>query len=121
MRGEFGWVGVQTLSIEPGSLRENGYSESLNGKLRDELLERGLFFTLPEPKDLIEQWRQHDNSVRPHSALDYLAPTPEAMPWPSRADHSAHPLALVSALGQHSRGTDESGQATMVENASDNE
>ncbi len=70
---------VTTLFIEPGSPWENGYIESFNGKLRDELLDREIFTTLIEAKILIEQWRKEYNQVRPHSALDYRAPAPEAI------------------------------------------
>jgi putative transposase len=70
---------VTTLFIEPGSPWENGYIESLNGKLRDELLNREVFTTLIEAKVLIEQWRKEYNQVRPHSALNYLPPAPEAI------------------------------------------
>jgi len=74
-----GRVGVQTLYIEPGSPWENGYNESFNGKLRDELLNREIFYTLKEAQVLIEQWRQHYNTIRPHSALNYRPPAPEAV------------------------------------------
>jgi transposase InsO family protein len=70
---------VKTLFIEPGSPWENGYVESFNGKLRDELLEREAFDTLLEAKVLIERWRQHYNTVRPHSALGYRPPAPKAL------------------------------------------
>ena len=70
---------VKTLYIEPGSPWENGYNESFNGKLRDELLNREIFYTLKEAKVLIEQWRKHYNAVRPHSALGYRPPAPEAI------------------------------------------
>ena len=74
---------VQTLFIEPGSPWENGYVESFNGKLRDELLDREIFYTLTEAKILIERWRRQYNTVRPHSALGYRPPAPEAvMPAP---------------------------------------
>ena len=69
---------VQTLFIAPGS-RENGYVESFNGKLRDELLDREIFYTLTEAKILIERWRREYNSIRPHSALGYRPPAPEAL------------------------------------------
>jgi putative transposase len=72
-------VGVKTLFIEPGSPWENGYVESFNGKLRDELLNGEIFYTLKEARVLIEQWRQHYNAVRPHSALAYRPPAPEAI------------------------------------------
>jgi putative transposase len=70
-------LGVKTLFIEPGSPWENGYIESFNGKLRDELLNREIFTTLTEAKILIEQWRKEYNQVRPHSALGYRPPAPE--------------------------------------------
>jgi putative transposase len=72
-------LGVKTLFIEPGSPWENGYIESFNGKLRDELLNREIFTTLMEAKVLIENWRQEYNTVRPHSALRYRTPVPEAV------------------------------------------
>ena len=72
-------VGVKTLFIEPGSPWENGYIESFNGKLRDELLNREIFTTLEEAKILIEQWRKEYNQVRPHSSLGYQPPAPEAI------------------------------------------
>ena len=70
---------VQTLFIEPGSPWENGFVESFNGKLRDELLDCEIFYTLTEAKILIEQWRRQYNTVRPHSALGYRPPAPEAV------------------------------------------
>ena len=72
-------VGVKTLYIEPGSPWENGYIESFNGKLRDELLDREVFETLLEAKVLIEQWRMEYNTIRPHSSLGYRPPAPEAI------------------------------------------
>lgn len=69
-------VGVRTLYIEPGSPWENGYIESFNGKLRDELLNREIFDTLMEAKVLIEMWRQEYNHRRPHSSLGYKPPAP---------------------------------------------
>ena len=72
-------LGVKTLFIEPGSPWENGYIESFNGKIRDELLNREVFYTLTEAKILIEQWRKEYNQVRPHSALGYRPPAPEAI------------------------------------------
>lgn len=79
VRDWLGRVGVKTLFIEPGSLWENGYNESFTGKLRDELLNTEIFYTLMEAKVLIERWRQHYNTVRPHSALGYRPPAPEAV------------------------------------------
>ena len=75
-------VGVKALFIEPGSPWENGYIESFNGKLRDELLDGEIFDTLLEAKFLIERWRREYNTIRPHSALGYRPPAPEAVqPW----------------------------------------
>ena len=77
-----GWItdaGAKTAYIEPGSPWENGYVESFNGKLRDELLNMEVFNTLLEAKVLIEQWRVHFNTVRPHSSLGYRPPAPEVI------------------------------------------
>ena len=79
VRGWLNRLEVKTLFIEPGSPWENGYIESFNGKLRDELLDREIFTTLEEAKVLIEQWRRDYNHVRPHSALGYQPPAPEAI------------------------------------------
>jgi transposase InsO family protein len=77
-------LGVKTLYIEPGSPWENGYIESFNGKLRDELLNREIFDTLFEAKVLVERWRVEYNTKRPHSSLNYRPPAPEAIEpkWP---------------------------------------
>jgi putative transposase len=72
-------LGVKTLFIEPGSPWENGYIESFNGKLRDELLNREWFSNLIEAKILTEEWRREYNQFRPHSALGYRPPSPEAV------------------------------------------
>jgi transposase InsO family protein len=79
VRQWLGRVGVGTLYIEPGSPWENGYIESFNGKLRDELLNGEPFYTLWEAQVVIERWRQAYNQVRPHSALGYRPPAPEAI------------------------------------------
>jgi len=71
-------IGVNALFIEPGSPWENGYIESFNGKMRDELLNREIFTTLTEAKVLIADWRKEYNQVRPHSSLGYRPPAPEA-------------------------------------------
>lgn len=71
-------LGVRTLYIEPGSPWENGYIESFNGKLRDELLNGEIFMTLFEAKVLLENWRREYNRIRPHSSLGYRPPAPEA-------------------------------------------
>ncbi|HBL44790.1 MAG TPA: IS3 family transposase [Planctomycetaceae bacterium] len=70
---------VKTLFIEPGSPWENGYVESFNGTLRDQLLNGEIFDTLLEAKVLIERWRREYNTIRPHSSLGYLPPAPEAI------------------------------------------
>ena len=72
-------VGAKTLFIEPGSPWENGYNESFNGKLRDELLNGEIFYTLKEAQILIEQWRIHYNTIRPHSSLNYRPPAPQTI------------------------------------------
>jgi transposase InsO family protein len=72
-------VSVQTLFIEPGSPWENGYIESFNGKLRDELLDGEIFYTLIEAQELVERWRREYNWKRPHSSLDYRPPAPAAI------------------------------------------
>ncbi|MEM6332166.1 MAG: IS3 family transposase [Planctomycetota bacterium] len=79
VRGWLKRVGVKTLFIEPGSPWENGFVESFNGKLRDELLNGEIFYTLREAKIMIERWRQHYNTKRPHSALGYRPPAPETI------------------------------------------
>ena len=70
-------LSVGTLFIAPGSPWENGYCESFNGKLRDALLDREIFYTLAEAKVLIENWRREYNTIRPHSSLGYRPPAPE--------------------------------------------
>lgn len=67
---------VKTLYIEPGSPWENGYVESFNARLRDELLNGEIFYTLYEAKVIIEKWRREYNTIRPHSSLGYKAPNP---------------------------------------------
>jgi transposase InsO family protein len=85
VRNWLGNLGTETLFIEPGSPWENGYNESFNGKLRDELLNGEIFYTLKEAKILVEQWRRHYNTVRPHSSLGYQPPAPETIkPLPIR-------------------------------------
>ena len=79
VRDWLGRIGVQTLYIEPGSPGENGYNESFNGKLRDELLNGEIFYTLLEARVLIERWRHHYNTRRPHSALGYRPPAPDTI------------------------------------------
>lgn len=68
--------------IMPSSPWENGYCESFNSKLRDELFDREIFYTLKETKIIIEAWRRYYNTVCPHSSLNYTPPVPEATVWP---------------------------------------
>ena len=78
-------IGVKTLFIEPGSPWENGYNESFNGKLRDELLNTEIFYTLKEARVLIELWRRHYNTIRPHQALG------QRTPWQYYQEHFTTP------------------------------
>lgn len=70
---------VAPLDIEPGAPWENGYVESFNGKMREQFLNSELFYTLKEAQILTERWRQTYNRIRPHSALGYRPPAPEAV------------------------------------------
>ena len=72
-------VGAKTAYIVPGSPWENGYCESFNARFRDELLNGEIFYTLEEAKIIIEQWRKHYNTKRPHGALGYRPPAPETI------------------------------------------
>jgi len=74
LRGWLQRLGVKILFIEPGSPWENGYIESFNGKLRDELLNGEIFDTILEARVVTETWRKHYNTIRPHSSLGYRAP-----------------------------------------------
>ena len=77
VRGWLAKLGAKTLYIEPGSPWENGYCESFNGKLRDECLNQEIFYSLKEAQVVIEQWRNHFNTIRPHSSLGYRPPAPQ--------------------------------------------
>jgi putative transposase len=75
-----GWisaVGAKTAYIAPGSPWENGFIESFNARLRDELLDSEIFYTLAEARIVIESWRRHFNTLRPHGSLGYKPPAPE--------------------------------------------
>ena len=89
-------VGAKTAYIERGSPWENGYVESFNARLRNELLNGEIFYTLREAKVVIESWRQHYNSVRPHASLGYRPPAPEVFvpafaAWPPALTRPALP------------------------------
>ena len=87
LRKWLGSVGTRTLYIEPGSPWENGYCESFNGKLRDEFLNGEIFYSLKEAQILTEMWRVEYNTERPHSALGYRPPAPQAIiPKPGHGD-----------------------------------
>jgi transposase InsO family protein len=98
VRGWLSRVGVKTLFIEPGSPWENGYNESFNGKLRDELLDGEIFYTLTEARVLVDQWRRHYNTIRPHSALGYRPPAPQTI-----APHRADPPCAADGLRANRR------------------
>ena len=89
-------MGARTACIEPGSPWENGYCESFNAKLRDELLNGEIF--LKEAQVIIESWRQHYNAIRPHSSLAYRPPAPEALVWPAAQPGPATPATPALAL-----------------------
>lgn len=84
-------VGAKTAYIAPGSPWENGYIESFNSKLMDELLNGEIFYTLKEARIIIESWRKHYNTVRPHSSLGYAPPAPEVVLWAAAQPRPASP------------------------------
>jgi len=97
-------VGAQTAFIEPGSPWENGYIESFNARLRDELLNGEIFYCLKEAQVVIEQWRRHYNTVRSHSSLGYRPPAPEAIvapSWPSGSATLRQPSSLAAKPTMH--------------------
>ena len=94
--------GAKTAYIAPGSPWENGYIESFNARLRDELLDGEIFYTLREAQIVIESWRRHYNGVRPHASLGYRAPAPEVFvpafaAWPAAQPRPAPPATLPLA------------------------
>lgn len=95
-----GRLGVATLYIEKASPWENGYNESFNGKLRDELLNREIFYSLAEARVLIEAWRRHYNTQRPHSSLGYRPPAPETI-GPPRWPAGSAALRLPSSVAEN--------------------
>ena len=101
-----GWAdetGVGWHYIAPGKPQQNGFIESFNGRLRDELLDGEIFSTLREAQIIIESWRRHDNTVRPHASIGYRAPAPEVFvpalaAWPAAQSRPAPPAMLPLAL-----------------------
>ena len=100
-------VGAKTAYIAPGSPWENGFIESFNARLRDELLDGEIFYTLREAQIVIESWRRHYNAVRPHASIGYQAPAPEVFipalaAWPAAQPRTdpppVRPLASATAL-----------------------
>lgn len=89
-------VGAKTAFIEPGSPWENGYCESFNSKLRDELLNGEIFYSLAEARVVIEAWRVHYNTARPHSSLGYRPPAPEAVHWTPKTGSTPPTAAAVA-------------------------
>ncbi len=97
-----GAVGARTACIAPGSPWENGYVESFNARLRDELLDGEIFYSLREAEVVIESWRRHYNSVRPHASLGFRPPAPEVVlptfaAWPAALRRAASPTMQVVA------------------------
>ncbi|GAU83472.1 mobile element protein [Bosea sp. BIWAKO-01] len=104
-------VGAKTAFIEPGSPWENGYCESFNSKLRDELLNGEIFYSLAEAKAVIESWRKHYNTVRPHSSLGYRAPVPAAiMPPPNPSQTWPQSRPCIRLKPGHPMGADHEGR-----------
>src|SRR5690606_25477592 len=95
--------------IAPGSPWENGYIESFNARLRDELLGGEIFYTLKEARIIVESWRRHYNTVRPHGSLGYKPPAPEVfIPAFARAalqPQPAMPPALAPRPALHYQST----------------
>ena len=95
-------IGVRTLYIEPGSPWENGYNESFNGKLRDELLNGEIFYTLKETQVMVARWRREYNAIRPHSSLGYKPPAPETI-QPLTFTGFTPPYGSAPLSGEYSR------------------
>ena len=92
-------VGAKTAYITPGSPWENGFIESFNARLRDELLNGEIFYTVREAQIVIESWRRHYNRVRPHASIGYRPPAPEVFvpalaAWPATPPRPAPPAML---------------------------
>src|ERR1700745_3605683 len=123
-------VGTKTAYIERGSPWENGYIESFNARLRDELLNGEIFYTLREAQIVIESWRRHYNTIRPHASIGYKPPAPEvfvpafaAWPCATRTGSAGHAgatanLKLTFHL-DHSAGADHEAQNLSDHSAQD--
>lgn len=99
-------VGARTAYIAPGSPWENGFIESFNARLRDELLNGEIFYTLAEARIIVESWRRHYNTVRPHVSLGYKPPAPEVFvpafaAWPAAPTRPATPATLALRPSMH--------------------
>ena len=79
------------MIIEPGSPWKNGYCESFNSKLRDELLNVEIFYSFADARVVIESWRRHYNTKRPHSSLGYRPPALQSVQWPAPLNGPASP------------------------------
>ena len=95
-------VGARTAYIAPGSPWENGYVESFNARFRDELLDGEIFYSLREAQVIIESWRRHYNTVRPHGSIGYKPPAPEVFvpaftAWPAAKPRPSPPAMLLVA------------------------
>jgi putative transposase len=95
-------VGAETAYIAPGSPWENGYIESFNARLRDELLDGEIFYTLKEAQIIVESWRRHYNTIRSHASLGYRPPAPEVFvpafaAWQAAQSRPAPPATLAPA------------------------
>ena len=93
-------VGAKTATIAPGSPWENGYVESFNARFRDELLDGEIFYSLREAQVIIESWRRHYNTVRPHGSIGYKPPAPEVfvpafVAWPAAQPRPSPPAMLL--------------------------
>ena len=102
MRDWIAAFGSKSAYIEPDSPWENGYVESFNARLRDELLNGEIFYSLREAQIVIESWRRHYNAIRPHASLGYKAPAPEVFvpalaAWPAAQPRPAPPAMLTVA------------------------
>jgi putative transposase len=93
-------AGAKTAYIAPGSSWENGYTESVNARLRDELLGGKIFYTVKEVQIIVESWRRHYNTIRPHESFGYKPPAPEVFvsafaAWPAAQLWPTPPVTLA--------------------------